>query len=87
MIKNRLYRMMYIWRKEIIMVFRNRGRERKACPLLIHKVIILYPEMKLKLSESLWVSIYYLKKLVIFLQLDKMQENLQLNLKIIDKAI
>jgi hypothetical protein len=85
--RNRLYKMMYIWRKEIRMAFRNRDRGREDYLLLIHRVITRYPEMKLKLLESLSANIYYLKKLVIFLQLDKKQKILLLNLKIIDKAI
>lgn len=67
------------------MAFRNRGREREACLLLIHKVIIRYQEMKLK--ESPWANIYCLKKLINFLQPDKMRGILQLNLNIIGKAI
>jgi len=69
------------------MVFWNRDRGREDCLLLIRRVIIRYPEMKLKWLESLSANIYYLKKLVIFFQLDKKQEILQLNLKIIDKVI
>lgn len=69
------------------MAFWNRDRGREDYLLLIHIVIIRYPEMKLKLLENLSANIYYLKKLVIFLQLEKKQEILQLNLKIIDKVI
>ena len=50
--------MMYIWKREIIMVFKKRDKEREVCLLLIHKVIIRYQEMILKLVESQSVNIY-----------------------------
>jgi len=57
---------MSIWKKEIRVDFWNINKGKGHYQLLIHRVIIRYLEMKLKLLENQLVNIYYLKKLAIF---------------------
>ena len=83
---NKLFKTMFIWKKENKSQIKDTNRKKEDYQLLIHKVIFHFLEKKLNMGEKLLANILLRKKLKNILQLDKVKEILQLNIKITDKV-